>query len=106
MRQTFEVVDEVVAETPEGVDLLAARLLDLPRAIAGRVVAQAVYGCGVPCARADVLAVLDLAAGRPGRRPGSLFRLEGAARPGVCSTLSSFPRDGEADRPRPGKGKA
>ena len=43
MRQTFEVLDDVIDETPEGVDLLATRLLDLPRAIAGRVVANAVY---------------------------------------------------------------
>ena len=83
----------------------ATRLLDLPRAIAGRVVANAVYRCGVPCARADVLAVLDLAAGRPGRRRDLSLGIEGAARPGVCSTHSSFPGR-RRDRSTPtGKGE-
>ena len=105
MRQTFEVLDDVIDETPEGVDLLATRLLDLPRAIAGRVVANAVYRCGVPCARADVLAVLDLAAGRPGRRRDLTLGFESAARPGVCSTHSSFPGR-RRDRSTPtGKGE-
>jgi tRNA(Ile)-lysidine synthase len=104
MRQTFAVLDEVVDATPGGADLFAARLLDLPRAIAGRVVAHAVYGCGVPCARADVLAVLDLAAGRPGRRRDLSSGLK-ARRDGEYVQLSRpSPGAGEADPPRPGKG--
>ncbi len=106
MRQTFEVVDEVVAETPEGADLLAARLLDLPRAIAGRVVAQAVYGCGVACARADVLAVIDLASGRPGRHRDLSSGLKARRDREYVRLSRPSPRDGEAERPRPGKGKA
>ena len=92
MRQTFDVLDEVVDETPDGADL-AGRAIARPSRVpsSGRVVAQAVYGCGVPCSRADV-------AGRPRPRGGasgtaarSVLRLEGPARPGVCSPHSSFP---------------
>ena len=51
MRQTFEVLDDVIDETPEAASTSwRPALLDLPRAIAGRVVANAVYRCGVPCA--------------------------------------------------------
>ena len=106
MRQTFDVLDEVVDETPDGADLLAARLLDLPRAISGRVVAHAVYGCGVPCSRADVLAVLDLAAGRPGRRRDLSSGLKARRDREYVRLTRPSPRDGEADPPRPGKGKA
>lgn len=67
-RQTWAVIEDVLTETPESVDLHAVSLLDLPRAIAGRVVSHAVYGRDVACTRADVSAVLDLAGGRPGRR--------------------------------------
>jgi hypothetical protein len=44
------------------------RLSVLPRAISSRVVRMALLRCNVPPAREDVAAVLDLAAGRPGRR--------------------------------------
>jgi tRNA(Ile)-lysidine synthase len=105
-RQTSAVVEDIVEETPEGADLNAVLLLDLPRAIAGRVVAQAVYACGVTCSRADVVAVLDLAAGHPGRRrdlsSGSTAR---RGREYVQLSRPS-PRAGESDGPRPGKGKA
>ena len=74
MRQTFEVLDDVIDETPEGVDLLAARLLDLPRAIAGRIVANAVYRCGVPCARADVAGGPRSGRGTPRTAAGSRRR--------------------------------
>jgi tRNA(Ile)-lysidine synthase len=104
MRQTFAVLDDVVDETPDGADLLAARLLDLPRAIAGRAVAHAVYRCGVPCSRADVLAVLDLAAGRPGRRRDLSSGLKARRDREYVQLSRPFPRDGEA-APRPGKGK-
>jgi tRNA(Ile)-lysidine synthase len=105
MRQTFVVLDDVVDETPDGVDLLAARLLDLPRAIAGRVVAHAVYGCGVPCSRADVLAVLDLAAGRPGRRRDLSSSLKARRDREYVRLSRPSPGAGEADPPRAGKGK-
>jgi tRNA(Ile)-lysidine synthase len=105
MRQTFVVLDDVVDETPDGAELLAARLLDLPRAIAGRVVAHAVYRCGVPCSRADVVAVLDLAAGRPGRRRDLSSGLKARRDRGYVRLARPSPGDGEADPPRPGKGK-
>jgi len=67
-RQAVDAHERIVTPTPEGADLDAVALLDLPRAVGGRVVAQAVYGAGAVCDRADVGAVYDLAAGRPGRR--------------------------------------
>lgn len=105
MRQTFAVLAEVVEETPDGADLRAVRLLDLPRAIAGRVVVHAVYGCGVACARADVLAVLDLAAGRPGRRRDLSSGLKARRDREYVRLSRSSPSDGGSDPPRPGKGK-
>jgi tRNA(Ile)-lysidine synthase len=105
MRQTFVVLDDVIDDMPDGVDLLASRLLDLPRAIAGRVVAHAVYGCGVACSRADVLAVLDLAAGRPGRRRDLSSGLKARRDREYVRLSRPSLRDGEADPPRPGKGK-
>jgi tRNA(Ile)-lysidine synthetase-like protein len=106
MRQAFDVVDDVITQTPEGADLLAARLLDLPRAIAGRVVAHAVYGCGAPCTRADVLAIIDLAAGRSGRRRDLSSGLKARRDREYVRLTRPSPRDGETDPPRPGKGKA
>jgi hypothetical protein len=50
------------------VDLRATRLASLPRAVASRVVRLALLRCNALAAREDVDAVLDLAAGRPGRR--------------------------------------
>lgn len=67
-RQAGAAAESILTPTPEGADLDAVALLDLPRAIGGRVVAQAVYGAGAVCDRADVAAIYDLAAGRPGRR--------------------------------------
>ena len=75
-----------------GVDLRGDAACSSPSARSPAAsVASAVFRCGVRCARADVEAVLDLAAGRPGRRRDLLGGIEGAARPGVCSTRSSFP---------------
>jgi tRNA(Ile)-lysidine synthase len=104
MRQAADVLGEVIEETPDGVDLRAIGLLGLPRAIAGRVVANAVYACGVPCARSDVLAVLDLAAGRPGRRRDLSSGLKARrGREYVHVSRPSPSADGNVP-PRPGKG--
>jgi tRNA(Ile)-lysidine synthase len=105
MRQTFAVLDDVVDETPDGVEIIAARLLDLPRAIGGRVVAHAVYRCGVPCSRADVLAVLDLAAGRPGRRRDLSSGLKARRDREYVRLSRSSPGAGETDPPQPEMGK-
>jgi tRNA(Ile)-lysidine synthase len=105
MRQMFEVVDDVSEQTPDGAVLFAARLLDLPRAIAGRVVAHVVYACGVPCSRADVLAILDLAAGRPGRRRDLSSGLKARRDREYVRLSRPSPLHGENDPPRPGKGK-
>jgi tRNA(Ile)-lysidine synthase len=68
VRQAIEAFDDVISDAPEGADLRAVALLDLPRAVGARVVTQAIYASGAVCTRADVDAVYDLAAGRPGRR--------------------------------------
>ena len=85
----------------------AARLLGLPRAIAGRVVAHAVYWMrrrrapGPTSSRSSIWPRDDPAgtgtspSGLKARRDREYVRL---SRPS--------PRDGEADPPRPGKGKA
>jgi hypothetical protein len=67
-RQMAEAWPAVCEETPEGLALEAAALLTLPRVVAARLVTQAVIRLGPAATRADVEAILDLAAGRPGRR--------------------------------------
>ncbi|MEP7059916.1 MAG: tRNA lysidine(34) synthetase TilS [Actinomycetota bacterium] len=51
-----------------GCALLVDRVLGLPEAVATRVVRLALYRIGALPSRADIESVLDLAAGRPGRR--------------------------------------
>ncbi len=103
-RQTDAVLGDVFEETPEGADLLAVGLLGRPRAIAGRIVAHAVYAIGTTCDRADVLAVLDLAAGRPGRRRD--LSSGSTARRGREYVHLSRPSPDGNQPPRPGKGKS
>jgi tRNA(Ile)-lysidine synthase len=67
-RQASPAIAELVEEVAGGVRVSARELLGLPRAISARVVRQAVLRSGGPPTREDVDAVLDLAAGRPGRR--------------------------------------
>lgn len=67
-RRALEAFDDIVEETADGPDLRATRLATLPRAVASRVVRLALLRCNAIAAREDVDAVLDLAAGRPGRR--------------------------------------
>jgi tRNA(Ile)-lysidine synthetase-like protein len=67
-RQVFAAWDDVVTETPRGLDLDAVRLLDLPGVIGSRLAALALARCGVDATREDALAIVDLAAGRTGRR--------------------------------------
>ncbi len=67
-RQALEAWDAVCEETAEGVRLDAQALRSLPTAIAARVVALAIVRCGVPKTEESVAGVLDLAAGRTGRR--------------------------------------
>jgi tRNA(Ile)-lysidine synthase len=100
-----EVIPDVFEETPEGADLHAVSLLDQPRAIAGRVVAHAVYAIGATCDRADVLAVLDLAAGRPGRRRDLSSGSTARRGPEYVHLSRPSPGAGESQLPRPGKGK-
>lgn len=67
-RRALDALGDVVEETPAGADLDVARLGRLPRAIAGRVVRLALLRCNAPATREDVEAIMDLSAGRPGRR--------------------------------------
>jgi tRNA(Ile)-lysidine synthase len=67
-RGVREAWGAVVRDSAEGPELATAPLLALPRAVSRRLVAGAIFRCGLPATDADVAAVLDLAAGRPGRR--------------------------------------
>jgi hypothetical protein len=74
-REASAAAEELVEEEPDGVSLPAAALLSLPAAIASRVTRLALYRLGALPEAEHVRAVLDLAAGRPGRRrdlPGLL----------------------------------
>lgn len=75
-RQAAQQVTELLEEEPEGFALNAAALDGIPRAIATRVIRAALYRLGGLPTAEGVDAVLDLAAGRPGRRrdlPGGLI---------------------------------
>lgn len=67
-RQALAALPAVLDARGPDPRLRAGALRDLPPAIAGRVIAQAVYAAGAVCTRADVDAVRDLVVGRPGRR--------------------------------------
>jgi tRNA(Ile)-lysidine synthase len=67
-RQALGAFEDVAEETPQGWDLDAAALLTLPRAISSRVVRDALYRLGALPTEDAVTGVLDLAAGRPGRK--------------------------------------
>ncbi|MGE5226858.1 MAG: tRNA lysidine(34) synthetase TilS [Planctomycetaceae bacterium] len=67
-RQMAQAWPEVAEDEPEGIGLDADALLRLPRVVAARLVGHALLRTGGEGTRADVEAVLDLAAGRPGRR--------------------------------------
>ena len=74
-RRAFEAAQQLVEETPDGARMDAAELLTLGRAISSRVVRSVMYGLEVLPTEDAIGAVLDLAAGRPGRRrdlPGGL----------------------------------
>jgi tRNA(Ile)-lysidine synthase len=67
-RQMREVWPSVAEATPDGVRLDVEGLRRASRPIARRLVASAIFDCGLPATQPDVDAVLDLADGRPGRR--------------------------------------
>ena len=58
----------IVEPTLDGCRIAASDLRELPRAISGRVVRHAIGSIGASWTLADIEGVLDLAAGRPGRR--------------------------------------
>jgi tRNA(Ile)-lysidine synthase len=67
-RQASSAFDDVATEDPQGWELDATALVTLPRALSSRVVRSALYRLGVLPTEDSIAAVLDLAAGRPGRR--------------------------------------
>jgi tRNA(Ile)-lysidine synthase len=67
-RQTRDLWPDVGERAGDAVRLAAGRLRSAPRPIARRLIGHAMFLSGAPATDADVLAVLDLAAGRPGRR--------------------------------------
>ena len=88
--EAVRVADRIVEPTDDGCRLVAEALSALPPAIAGRVARRAFQSVGVSWTRADIETVLDLAAGRPGRRAdlsGGLL----AQRDRVYLSLSSRP---------------
>jgi tRNA(Ile)-lysidine synthase len=98
-RQMYAGWDEIYDETPDGIVLDAARLLEVPRVVAARLVAQAIFRLGRSVTRSDIDGVIDLAAGRPGRRR-NLTHAVAARRERVYVRLSlaSSPA-GASDRP-------
>jgi tRNA(Ile)-lysidine synthase len=70
-RQAAEVYGELAragaGRSVSGIDLRAVALAALPPAIAGRVILRAGFALSAALTHADVEAVLDLAAGRPGQ---------------------------------------
>jgi len=66
-RMALDAEQDVLDEESEGVALAAAALDALPKALASRVVRSALYRVGFLPSVEMIEAVLDLAAGRPGR---------------------------------------
>ncbi len=67
-RQAAGALADLLEEEADGLALPGPGLQTLPKAIASRVARAALYRLGVVPTLEDVEAVLDLAAGRPGRR--------------------------------------
>jgi tRNA(Ile)-lysidine synthase len=67
-RQAFEASEELVEEQPGGFGIDPVGLLTVPRPIAARVVRDLMYRLKATPTQEAIEAVLDLAAGRPGRR--------------------------------------
>jgi len=105
-RQGRTVFPDVCEQTSDGADLAADRLGQLPKAVAARVVRLAALRIGGPSAtKEDVDAVLDLAAGRPGRRRDLAHGLKASRDKEYVSLSRSSPEsrdEGERDG-RPGR---
>jgi tRNA(Ile)-lysidine synthase len=74
-RRAYDATRQLVEQTSDGARVEAVELLTIGRAVASRVVRSAIYGLDVLPTEDAIAAVLDLAAGRPGRRrdlPGGL----------------------------------
>ncbi len=67
-RQAQAAARELLEEVPDGFALPAAELASLPRALASRVARLGLISLHVAPQEDHVTAILDLAAGRPGRR--------------------------------------
>ena len=67
-RHAFEAAEQLVEERPAGFGIDPVGLLSVPRPIAARVVRDLMYRLESTPTHDSIEAVLDLAAGRPGRR--------------------------------------
>jgi tRNA(Ile)-lysidine synthase len=90
-RRATEAMVEFLEEVPEGIRLDALALTSLPWAIGSRVARSAVYRCGVLPSADDVDAILDLSAGRPGRKRHLTGGLVAARRKEYVSLSRSSP---------------
>jgi tRNA(Ile)-lysidine synthase len=104
--QASAATEALVEETPSGLDIDANGLLGQPNAIASRVVRAAIYRMGVVPTEEAITSVLDLAAGRPGRRRDLADGLKVARNKEYLSLSRSSPesrergeRDGRPGRP-------
>ena len=66
--RALEAAEQLVEEQPDGFGIDAVGLLTVPRPIAARVVRDLMYRLEAAPTQESIEAVLDLAAGRPGRR--------------------------------------
>jgi tRNA(Ile)-lysidine synthase len=104
-RQSEEIANELIDESPDGCSLPAAALLTLPGAIATRVVRRAFTLADIGWTEESIDAVLDLAAGRSGRTRDLVLGSTARRDREYVHLSRPSPRDDGMDPPRPGKGK-
>ena len=103
--QSDEIARELIDESPDGCSLPAAALLTLPTAIATRVVRRAFALADIGWTEESIDAVLDLAAGRPGRTRHLALGSTARRDQEYVHLSRPSPGDDRMDRPRPGKRK-
>lgn len=89
--QAGRAAETVTTGTDAGCSLAVGSLLALPPALASRVIRLALYDIEVAASSADIDAVMDLIAGRPGRRR-DLTDSATAVRTATMVTLARRPR--------------
>jgi tRNA(Ile)-lysidine synthase len=92
-RQASAVWDRAYRPWAGGAILRTAGLGGLPRPVAARVVAEAIYRCGSTVRRSDVEAILDLALGRTGREVDLFEGLKARRDRGYVRLVRASPDD-------------